>query len=82
MSGFFSYYGLLGLGMFIGALLGGLIVSWICKVFFKTYWVFPVVQLIIAFIFYYIAMTFTAFLFVFVAIIFSLILIIRKAIKK
>jgi hypothetical protein len=82
MGGFFAYYGALGLVIFLGSLIIGLMLSFIFSKFLKNFWVFPITMTILAVIFYFFAMTFTAFLYLIIAIFISLFLIVKKNTKN
>ncbi len=82
MDGFFAYYGALGLGIFLGSLIIGLVISFIFSKILKNFWVFPAIMALIAVVFYIIGMTFTAFLYLMIVIFVLLFLIIKGHAKN
>ncbi len=82
MDGFFAYYGALGLGIFLGSLIIGLVISFIFSKILKNFWVFPIIMALLAIIFYIIGMTFSAFLYLMIAIFISLFLIVKRHVKN
>lgn len=82
MSGLLWPYAMMGILIFVAALIGSLILSWIFYVIFKRLVVFPLIMLLFSSALYFIGMLFMSQIFFFICLMFLVVIVIKNRINK